>query len=1239
MILRYFFLLLIACFSLLSNAQYTTVGDGAFSSGNFGPIRTDTLPAYYSRFAFIYPAASMDSLSHGDTISAISFKHRSFDSLRGNCNMRVFVKATSASRFDSTALNWALESRSSGMQLIYDANPKRLLGNLPKEVIFPLPTPMRWDTTGGTKNLEILVEYTQTTNQVATMNWLVETSFFVPGFINGHEVKFRYGSSTGGIDSITTSNTTIHPTLKIYHPANFDDLEALRVYSLGRVPLLMDKPDSIKAVIANVGKDTIRNKKVYLDVSGANTFKDSTVVTEIAPFEEQFVYFDTYAPSAQGTENIQIRIDSDQDTSNNSIVKARNANYNEYSHSDPFSSSTGGIGFNGSTGDFIAKFYVKGTSYINQIKVDFTAANRQFQLGVWDVDTNGLPGQELFMSDTSLSTPGTFIMAVLPRVQVSNAFFVGIRQTNTTNVAFSYQEEAPIRPNTFYFTAPAGDTNWTSFSPGFDFNFNIQPRLQVANDIAIAEIVQPMQGDSFLYSPNDSLELKARVINYGYQNQGSFIVRGEIRNRFNQLEYTYEAITPLQSGDTVTVSLGKISKFRLGEYNFKVTAILSTDSVQDNNSKDLDFYFFKDYDVAVDQIFTPRRNDTVELRRGPLQPVVRVINYGARRQTTILVKFDLLTASGELFYTQQKVVSLNPLGTSIIAFDTLYVNREGKHTVRSYTTGVVDSFLINDTAYSSIVVSKEDDIGIIRIDLPQDNKRFAVGTTVRPKVTYRNNGIKDQSEVTIVVNKKGADGALLYTDTIQEPSPFFSLKALQFKPMAIDSLGKFTMEAIASIPDDQQPENDTMIVDYSVVTGNDLRLVKFLSPDGIIARGSPSGEVLLVVANAGINDAVEAKISVLIEDATTNRILNDTQMVNIPGFTTDTISFGSVSFNEINDYYATAENHWKDEDQANAADTLFNGYGVRYQSDLAIIRNIEIPDGDTLELGDVRLPSVFVQNMGIDTVKNVEIKITIKNSSNVTVYQDTLSVNKIASSSAQSVVSKNPYVGSVAGTYTLVSTLISTDNNSDNNTLSTLFRVVKRNDLTVVRSLAPQLNENIYKSSIYKPVAVFKNDGIEPLVNVDIVCDVKVGLISIYRSFKTISAAPGEEVTVSFDSTLTHPDIALATAEFRVEYPEDQIIENDTLFVDFNFVQGLSVNGVEDLGVRLYPNPFINRITIEAPRNITRVKLIDVQGKVVHDAVVSDRFIELDINVAAGQYTLEIELGGSVVRYPILKTE
>jgi hypothetical protein len=1196
------------------------------------------MPAAYSRFAFIYPEASLYNLVHGDSISAISFRHRSFDSLRGNCNMRIFIKATSASRFDSAALNWAAESRS-GMQLIYDGSPKELVGNQPKEVIFPLSTLMLWDTVGGNKNLEILVEYTQTTNQISIMNWLVETSFSVPEFVNAHEAKFIYGVSTSGIDSITNSNSIIHPTLKIYHPTNSEDLEALRMYSLGRVPLLMDVPDSIKAVIANIGKDTIRNKKVYLNVTGANAYKDSVVVAEIAPREEQFIYFDTYSPTALGTENLQVKISEDNDTFNNTVNKAREVNYNEYSHSDPFSGGSGGIGFNGSTGDFLAKFYVDGTSYLNQIKVDFTLTGVPFQLGLWEVDADGLPGTELFMSDTTLSVPGTFIMPVLPRVQVNNQFYVGIRQTSGTNVGFGYQEEAPIRPNSFYFTAPAGNTDWTSFSPGFDFNFNIQPRLQVANDLAISMITQPMQGDSFLYSPTDSLELKARIINYGYQNQGSFIVRGQIRNQFNQLEYSYDAITPLASGDTVTVSFGKISKFRLGEYNFQVNAILSTDSVQDNNTDDVDFYFFKDYDVAVDQLFTPRPSDTVDLRRGPLQPVARVINYGAKAQNNIIVKFDLLDAQGDLFYTQNKVVNLAPLATTILAFDTLYIDKEGRHTARCYTTGVTDSFLVNDTIFSSVVVSKEDDVSIVSIDVPEDGKRFAIGTTVLPKVAYRNNGIKSQDEATIIVKKRGVDGLILYTDTVKEPSPFFSLKQLLFKPMDIDSLGDFTFEAIASIPDDQVPSNDTFIINYSVVTGNDLKLLGFIDPKGVIAQGSPAAEVRLVISNAGINDAVNARVSVQIEDAATNVIINDTQSVNILGFTTDTVSFGFVDFNDINDYYITATNHWEEEDEPNATDSIERSYIVRYADDLAITRHLAVIEDDTLELNDSRVPRILVQNMGIDTLNDRDIELRISNDVGVVMYTDTVNLFSLNPSSAQSLTSIVPFTGSVAGRYAMTSNVLGSDNNSANNSLVTNFNVVKRNDLSVASTVAPIVSENIYKSSLYKPMARFKNEGLEAIENVSVVCDVKVGLISIYRSFESVSIAPGAEVIVSFDSTLSYPDAAAARAQFRVEYPMDQVIANDTLFIDFNFVQGLSVADIDDLGVTVYPNPFSDKIKVDAPGIISRVKLIDVQGKVIYDATVGERELELDLDIVSGHYILEVEVGDKVARYPILKKQ
>jgi len=249
------------------------------------------------------------------------------------------------------------------------------------------------------------------------------------------------------------------------------------------------------------------------------------------------------------------------------------------------------------------------------------------------------------------------------------------------------------------------------------------------------------------------------------------------------------------------------------------------------------------------------------------------------------------------------------------------------------------------------------------------------------------------------------DGLLLYSDTIQEPSPFFSTKPLQFKPMDIDSLGEFTLEAIASIPNDQLPENDTLRVGYSVVTGNDLKFIKFIYPNGTIAQGSPLSEVELVVTNAGINDAVNAKVSVQIEDVATNLVVNDTQQVNISGFTTDTVSFGTVSFNDINDYYMTAENHWKDEDEPNAADTLLNSYIVRYRNDLAIMRHIEIPNEDTLELGDTRLPNILVQNMGIDTLKDLEIQLVIKNNSGNTVYVGTLLLSSLAPSSAKLIAS------------------------------------------------------------------------------------------------------------------------------------------------------------------------------------------------------------------------------------------
>ena len=88
------------------------------------------------------------------------------------------------------------------------------------------------------------------------MNWSVESSFYVSGFVSPNESKYLYVTSTSGMDSMTSFSSSTHPTLKIYHPNKSVDLEVSKLYSLGTVPLLMNQSDSIKVLVNNVGKDT-----------------------------------------------------------------------------------------------------------------------------------------------------------------------------------------------------------------------------------------------------------------------------------------------------------------------------------------------------------------------------------------------------------------------------------------------------------------------------------------------------------------------------------------------------------------------------------------------------------------------------------------------------------------------------------------------------------------------------------------------------------------------------------------------------------------------------------------------------------------------------------------------------------------------------------------------------------------------------------------------------------------------
>ena len=220
-----FILLFILC-SPSTFAQYTQVGEGGFASSFYGPLSSDTSTPFYSRYAYIYNANTIDQVKDGDQITALAFKHNAFDTLDGNCTFKIYLKTTPNLDFGTGSLNWLAETRN-GMTLVYEGNPSGAVGDRPGWAVFKFNEvdSFLFDTAGRAENLQILTEFRQNANQVAAIPWFVETAFYVPTFLTNNETKYVRGSGVSGYDSITNATTIIKPTLRIYHPRSKHDLQ------------------------------------------------------------------------------------------------------------------------------------------------------------------------------------------------------------------------------------------------------------------------------------------------------------------------------------------------------------------------------------------------------------------------------------------------------------------------------------------------------------------------------------------------------------------------------------------------------------------------------------------------------------------------------------------------------------------------------------------------------------------------------------------------------------------------------------------------------------------------------------------------------------------------------------------------------------------------------------------------------------------------------------------------------
>jgi hypothetical protein len=328
------------------------------------------------------------------------------------------------------------------------------------------------------------------------------TTLYTPGSFPG-ENSFTVVNSFGQV-VFTSGGNNVAPadSLTFVGLANCspvtNDASVGIIYTYGKIPVNYGTPQQIQVRVTNNNTFDPMNLPVTLTVTGANPFTNTQTVNGLAPGATALVTFANYSPATPGTSTLTISVPSDQNNADNTASMDQEATANLYSYKYLGVSNTGGVGFNGATGDFVTRFYSNGAQTINQIDIDFNTGGQPYELGIWDATgANGAPGALIGTVSGLTSLAGTAYVTVSPAIAVNGYFYVGVRQTGTVNVAFSYQTENPVRGGQFYYASPTGSTNWQDFSanganfrPAVDVEFSmpVPPNCAIYNS--------PADGDS-----------------------------------------------------------------------------------------------------------------------------------------------------------------------------------------------------------------------------------------------------------------------------------------------------------------------------------------------------------------------------------------------------------------------------------------------------------------------------------------------------------------------------------------------------------------------------------------------------------------------------------------------------------------------------------------------------------------------------------------------------------------------
>ena len=1238
--------LLLIIFSLhsqIGKAQIIELGTGFYTNSNSaGPINSSALVSPVSRYAYIFPQSLVASLVHGDTIISLDFLRNAGDTLIDNCNMKIFMRMTLNTSYGTKNINWVNQSKALGMQKVYDQNPKNDVGNKNTWVRIPLNTAFVVDTFFG-KNLEILVEFTQSGTASTNMFWSYEDRNTVFGYATN---QCKYFKGSGGVLSDTTRvSADFHPSIKINFPRRNVDASIVKVYSLGKLPVPLGNPDTVRAIIKNLGKRKFNIQKVYIISKGANKLIDSAYYT-LNVSETKIINLPLLAPTKLGLDTIIVRIAKDEDSSANEGISYRINTTNIYSYKDPTQPLVGGIGFNPPApgqpfgGDFVAKFYSNSTKNINQITVNFSGASQKFKLGIWKANgPGGVPGTNVWTSDT-LTTAPNFITPVLPPVTVKESFYVGVRQIFPQNVGFGYQEEDPVRSGTFYYAAPMGDTNWVDFAPDAPFKFAIEPRIQADDDVA--PINAAFTKDTISLLTVKTMAPKATIINYGVNNQTTpFNVTMNI-SRYGSQVYSSTKQDTLGSLRKHTITFDStFLPTQSGNYDITVITKLGKDQMKDNDTLKKVLVVANYRDVGIGSLFDPDIYTDYEQFIDSVYPIANIQNFGLDAIGPFNVTVQVLDATKRVLYTDTKSTSLTSGSSNLVVFNTYPCSVRGKLTFRIFTQYLGDTRKKNDTLSVVFNVVRSNDVAVTNAIYPKKNQVITPPATAKfINLELENFGDLNQANPFNVYCKILYQNNLVYYDSTNVNSFIGTTTNMFFKKFAPVNKGYYQLLCYSALPNDQIKKNDTLQFPFAYglpddvastlatpLFGSKLELKKVYAPK------------VTVINNGSNSQKTPFAIDFRVNQNLTN-IYSSVKTMTIDSGQTKTISFDSAlvlpdtGFYEVIVYTSLG----KDFDKTN--DTLKGRYkGVKYYDVGVSAVNYPVLSDTLLVNVSTVNPIITIKNYGDSLIKtrfstNVKIintatKVVLYNQTLDTAFKTNAAIQLTFPKSAK--FTKSQALSIIAQTNYLNDQYVKNDSAFANSQVEVWYDAMAQSiDLPI--NLATYTS----KSNSVQPVMTLKNNGLKVLTGakmqliikqVDSVTNLETTIYLDSVSVSKLNAGAGSVVNTNNLLDFSKQSPGLYKCYLTAISSNDQDLSNNALQSRFRIMESVGLRVTLFSTLSVYPNPTSRMVMINLsqPTWNSEARLFDLNGKCVLTQAIDQQDNVLDLSYFAnGVYFLEV---------------